>query len=281
MSRKLRELREKYGTTERSASLMGRMDPTANKKYLEWLFKVRYVRANRLAKYRVAGDFPATKEEDVKRALTWFDRNTKNKVPTEYRDINKFKTITEFLNKIEEWSVPSRKEIKNAVRTVLDSERFKIVAPLTAEAARLYGSGTRWCTTQKRYYTNYTRNGVLYYIIIKGINRKFGVVINDNAGRNPNFNNLNFFNNEDTGVRLANIKMVYGNVFDEVINAIKTDFDNYINAKLKKKALNDAINRINTTKREFSRNGVSDDEIEAMFNNVLEAIVAKNAKLNF
>jgi hypothetical protein len=281
MSRKLRELREKYGTTERSANLMNRMDPTANKKYVEWLFKVRYIRANRLAKYRVAGDFPATKEEDVKRALAWFERNLNGKVPADFRDINKFKTVTEFLNKINEISTPSRKDIKNSVRVVLDNERFKILAPLTAESARMYGSGTRWCTTQKRYYENYTKSGVLYYIIDKGIDRKFGLVIGDNAGRNPNFNNLNFFNNEDNGVRLANIKMVYGNVFDVVINAIKTDFGVYLNAKLKKKALNDAISRINTTKREFSRNGISDDAIEELFNNALEAIMAKNANLNF
>ncbi|MHA2404668.1 MAG: hypothetical protein ACXADH_16835 [Candidatus Kariarchaeaceae archaeon] len=281
MSRKLRELREKYGTTERSANLMNRMDPTANKKYVEWLFKVRYIRANRLAKYRVAGDFPATKEEDVKRALAWFERNLNGKVPADFRDINKFKTVTEFLNKINEISTPSRKDIKNSVRVVLDNERFKILAPLTAESARMYGSGTRWCTTQKRYYENYTKSGVLYYIIDKGIDRKFGLVIGDNAGRNPNFNNLNFFNNEDNGVRLANIKMVYGNVFDVVINTIKTDFGVYLNAKLKKKALNDAISRINTTKREFSRNGISDDAIEELFNNALEAIMAKNANLNF
>jgi hypothetical protein len=281
MSRKLRELREKYGTTERSANLIGRMDPTANKKYVEWLFKVRYIRPNRLAKYKVAGDFPATKEEDVKRALAWFERNLNGKVPADFRDINKFKTITEFLNKINEISVPSRKEIKDSVRVVLDGERFKVIAPLTAEAARLYGSGTKWCTTQKRYYTNYTNSGVLYYIIDKGINRKFGLVIGDNAGRNPNFNNMNFFNNEDSAIRLANIKMVYGKVFDVVTNAIKTDFGEYINAKLKKKALNDAINRINTTKRDLSRNGVSDDEMEAMFNSVLEVVMARNAKLNF
>jgi len=281
MSRKLRELREKYGTTERSANLMNRMDPTANKKYVEWLFKVRYVRPNRLAKYKVAGDFPATKEEDVKRALAWFEKNLKGKVPADFRDINKFKTVTEFLNKVNEISVPSRKEIKNSVRTVLDNERFKIVVPLTAESARLYGSGTRWCTTQKRYYENYTKSGVLYYIIDKGIDRKFGVVVGDNAGRNPNVANLSFFNNEDNGLRIGNIKNVYGSTFDVVTNAIKADFNEYINAKLKKKALNDAINRINTTKREFSRNGLSDDEIEAMFNSVLEAVDTRRAKLNY
>lgn len=148
MSRKLRELREKYGTTKRSTALMNRMDPTTNKKYIGWMFKVRYVKSKN-AKYRVSSDFPANK---VNEALTWFDRNLKGKVPVEYRDINKFKTITEFLEKIKDISVLSRKEIKNSVRTVLNDDRFKVVVPLTAESARLYGSGTKWYTTQKRYY---------------------------------------------------------------------------------------------------------------------------------
>lgn len=281
MSRKLRELREKYGTTERSADLIGRMDPTNNKKYVEWLFKVRYIRANRLAKFRVAGDFPATKENDVKTALAWFERNLNGKVPADFRDINKFKTITEFLTKVNEIGTPSRSEIKNAVRVVLDNERFKVLVPLTFESSKVYGSGTRWCTTQKTYYKNYTNNGTLYYIVDKTLDRKFGLPIGDNAGRNMNFNNLTFFNNEDSGLRISNIKMVYGSGFDVVLNAVKADFTNYLNAKLKKKALNDAINRITTTKREFSRNGISDDAIEALFNSVLDAVNERNAELNF
>jgi hypothetical protein len=283
MSRKLRELREKYGATERSAELINRMDPTTNKKYVEWLFKVRYVRPNRLAKFKVAGDFPATKERDVRDALTWFERNLNGKVPADFRDINTFKTVTEFLVKVNEIDTPSRSEIKNAVRVVLDNENFKIIVPLTFESSRLYGSGTRWCTTQKTYFKDYTDKGTLYYIVDKRLNRKFGLPMSDNLGRNPNFNsrNVTFFNNEDAGITFSNIKSIYGNGFDEVITAIKTDFANYLASKLKKKALADAIKRVNTTKRDFRSNGLADDEANRLFDALIELVESRNRSLNY
>ena len=96
MSRRVRELKTRYGVTERSATLMERMDPTTNNKYVEWLFKVRYTRPNVVSKYKVTGDFPSNKETEVRNSLAWFERNLNGKVPADFRDINKFKTLTEF-----------------------------------------------------------------------------------------------------------------------------------------------------------------------------------------
>jgi hypothetical protein len=270
MSRKLRELKARYGVTERSAVAVNDMDPTTSKKYLEWLFKVKFTRLPN-GKSRVKEDFPATLKNNVKTALAWYERNSKNKVPEDFRDINKFNTIVGFLTKVGELNVPSRKEIKDNVRVVLDNERWKIVVPLAHDSARLYGSGTRWCTTQKTYYTQYTRNGLLYYIIDKTLNRKFGLPVRDNNTGNVSFGE-NFFNNEDIGLRLANIKNIYGANFDVVTDAIKVDFRRYTMDKLKRKALEDAVKRVEATKREFARTKLGNDKIEELFNALVNEV---------
>ena len=278
MSRKLTELKEKYGVSERSAELINRIDPTNNKKYVEWLFKVRYVKSNN-GKYRLNSDFPATKENDVNYALRWFERNLNGKVPTDLRDINKFKNITQFLDKVSELSTPSRSEIKNSVRVVLDNERFKVIVPLTYDSAKMYGRNTKWCTTNKNYYNNYTRDGVLYYIIDKNLERKFGLHVPNSAGMKVNMTMYNFYNNEDAGVGYNTIKLVYGDGFNVVMEAMKKDFVNIITIKIKKKALEDAVKRIRTTQKEFGDNGLKDDKLESMFSSLLDSIVEKSGSL--
>jgi len=273
MSRKLRELKTKYSVNERSANLINRIDPTTNKKYVEWLFKVRYVKPTPTSKYRIAGDFPASKEEDIRNALSWFERNSKGKVPAEYRDINKFKTITEFLTKTKEWATPSRKEIRESVKVVFEDERFKVVIPLTFESSRLYGSGTKWCTTQNTYYKSYMKDGTLYYIIDKTINRKFGLSLKDSYGRNPVESRFTFYNNEDRDLNIPTIKKVYGNVFDPVLNAIKKDFSNTLDEKLKKKAINNAIEKVKSIKRDLTNTkAVTETEILSLLDTFISRV---------
>lgn len=273
MSRKLRELKAKYGVTDKTTNVMNDMDPTTNKKYMEWLFRVRFVSIGN-GKYKISDTFPSTLKTNVRVALTWFERNVNGRVPVDYRDINKFKTVTEFLGKVSEWNVPTRTEIKESVRVVLDNERWKIVVPLSFEASKLYGMNTRWCTTQKTYYNNYTRNGLLYYIIDKTLNRKFGLPINNNANGTPSFNS--FFNNEDASLNLSNIKAVYGSNFDVVVSSIRDDFATYTNNRLKRKALDDAIQKIQSTRTEFIRTKLNNTRVDELLNSLVDEINVLN-----
>lgn len=272
MTRKLKKLKEKYGCTERSAELINRIDPTTNKKYVEWLFKVRYI-SNNNGRYRTnTQEFPASKEGEINLALSWFENNLNGKVPVEFRDINKFKTLTEFLTKVSELATPSRSEIKSSVRLVLDNDRFKIVVPLTYEASKMYGAGTKWCTTNKNYFDGYTERGELYYILDKYLNRKFGLHIPNTAGKTPKVGRYRFYNNEDTALRITTIKSVYGDGFDTVIRSIEKDFKAIILVKLKKKVLGEAIKKIVSIKNSFTRVDLKDVEIESTLNSLLSKI---------
>jgi len=274
MSKKLEELKVKYGVSERAAILMGRMDPTTNKKYVEWLFKVRYNHIGN-SKYKLNPDFPATLENSVNQYLVWFEKNLNGKIPAEFRDINKFKTINEFIEKVTDLATPSRSEIKKSVRTVLDNERFRVITPLTYEASKMHGTGTKWCTTNKTYYDNYTNNGILYYILDKNLDRKFGVHVPNSSGNKPNINSLNLFNNEDRSLSVGSISLVYGDGFNIVIEAIKKDFSDQITIKLKKQALKSAIDKISGIKRELKTNGLNSDEVENLLNSLSGLIKTK------
>jgi hypothetical protein len=275
MSRKLIELKEKYGVSERSAELINRIDPTNNKKYVEWLFKVRYVKVNN-GKYRLNSDFPATKENDVNHALSWFERNLNGKVPSDLRDINKFKSITQFLDTVSGLATPSRSDIKNSVRVVLDNERFKVIVPLTYDSAKMYGRGTKWCTTNKTYYDRYNKEGILYYIIDKSLERKFGFHVPDSAGVTPVLARYNFYNNEDTTINYNTIKLIYGDGFNVVIDTIKKDFTNIIIVKVKKKALVEALKKIEETRKVLNNSGLKDENINKMFDSFIETLDKKN-----
>lgn len=269
MSRKLEELKTKYGVSERSALLIGRMDPTTNQKYVEWLFKVRYVSLTN-GKYRLNADFPASLENTVKETLIWFERNLNGKVPTDFRDINKFKTVNEFLEKVQELMTPSRSEVKNNVRVVFEDDNWKILVPLSFESSKLYGTGTKWCTTQKTYYDNYMRDGLLYYIVDKRINRKFGLPIPNSRGLKVTFSSFTFYNNEDCGLNINQIKLIYGNDFDAIVEKVRVDFVEQLKLKLKLKYITDSKkNAINIVQMLRSVD-VTNEEINEFFNSLMK-----------
>jgi hypothetical protein len=273
MTKRLEELKKKYGCTERSAELINRIDPTVNKKYVEWLFKVRYIKIGDGSRYRTnTQEFPASKEGEINFALTWYEKNLNGKIPVEFRDINKFKTLTEFLTKVNELATPSRSEIKASVRTVLDNDRFKIIVPLTYETSKMYGAGTKWCTTNKNHYDDYTEKGELYYILDKSLDRKFGLHVPDNAGKTVKVGRYNFFNNEDESLTFNTIKKIYGERFNEVIGVIEEDFKIVIVNKLKKKTLGDAIKKIVSIKNGFTNSNLKDEDIELTLDSLLSKI---------
>jgi hypothetical protein len=263
MSRKLEELKNKYGVSERTTVLIGRMDPTTNQKYVEWLFKVRYESIGN-GKYRLNQDFPANMEDLVRDRLTWFERNLNGKIPADFRDINKFKTITEFISKVQELMTPSRSEIKNDVRIVFEDDNWKILIPLSFEASKLYGTGTKWCTTQKTYYDNYMRDGLLYYIVDKRINRKFGLPIPSSRGLKVSVSNFTFYNNEDCVLNINQIKLIYGNDFDVVSEKVRLDFVEQLKIKLRVQILENSKKVITKLKSDMSSVDIKDEELEGL-----------------
>jgi hypothetical protein len=273
---KIDNLMLKYKVNKRSADALTKIDPTSNGKYLEWLFKMKFVK--REGKFYVSPAFPANYHVEIARILRWMEKNGNNpKFKTEYKDINYFKTPKSFLDTMGPLCVPSKKEIKDQVDRVFESDKFLIVVPKSFEASKLYGMSTTWCTTQKTYYNQYNRNGFLFYIIDKSIDRKFGVPVNSSGNStNLNTNNLEFFNNEDKGLRWQNLKDIYGQTILNLLGEkMKGYYKEVMLDKVRKRVLNDAVSKLKNIKTSFNRDKVyENDEV----NKLMESLMVEISK---
>lgn len=149
--------------------LAQRCDPCNKGSNLPWILKV----------YR-KGNFIIQDSDRVKRTLEMFSKGKKS-LPVDLRDLNKFANLDalqEEVRKFEEEGISvSKREEKKALklegaRLVLQSEEGKLIEVLEYEAARIYGAGTRWCTTELINYNNY-RNGLFIALLENGRKYQF------------------------------------------------------------------------------------------------------------
>jgi len=69
------------------------------------------------------------------------------------------------------------KKGKKEVKVVYEDDQYLCIKPLTYSASVSYGYQTRWCTasvSDKSYFYNHSRDGILIYVIDKINNNKFG-----------------------------------------------------------------------------------------------------------
>ena len=148
-------------------SKLEQADPTQNKQYLTWLVNI-YLAGNLL-------------EEDFHKIPETLDLFYKHgsKLPLDKRNINTFKSLSSLYNEIHQFAkeeemsdTQKQKLIKlEGAEQVYDDPNWKIIIPITREAACLYGSSTQWCTASKdnNYFDRYNKQGPLYIIINKSI----------------------------------------------------------------------------------------------------------------
>jgi hypothetical protein len=142
------------------------LDPTPQKKYLQWML-MRYTEAGRvdLGAFEVVTRFN--------------DLVNKKLIKGEEADIFRYKTVEtlyDFAKRFEDVKSHSeeKREIKEGGADVaFENDRCVIYKIKSIEASRLYGAGTKWCTTEAKssYYFNnyYFKNAIsLYYILPKG-----------------------------------------------------------------------------------------------------------------
>jgi len=147
------------------------LDPSKNKQYSEWILTI-YAKGKFLM-------------EDMGRMheyLMLFDK-CKHRLDENRRNIKNFKSIEDLYEAIMPYRNLSEEELMSNTQLIrvkklkgaevlLDSERWKIIVPLTQEAAIQYGKGTTWCTASSygsNYFKTYTQDrarGSRLYIII-------------------------------------------------------------------------------------------------------------------
>lgn len=151
------------------------VDPTPTKKYLD-----------KMCEWFVQGTELKTIAEYIEKF-----HNVSSKL--EQKDINKYTTFEQLKTVLD--SIVSntkvKKQEKKGVEIVRDDEDVLIAVPYTLAQSRIYGKGTKWCTTSKKtdmhWEQYYVRNLLtLYYIWFKNVTDKrfykiaIGVDINNN-----------------------------------------------------------------------------------------------------
>lgn len=89
---------------------------------------------------------------------------------TFYEQHSQFTLVIEFAENFESNSEKKSKVIDNETDIIYDKDDYLIVSPLSFKSSCYWGVDTKWCTTSKDnpdYFTNYTNEGILVYVIDK------------------------------------------------------------------------------------------------------------------
>lgn len=120
----------------------------------------------------------------------------------EKNDITTYKTYDDIHSQLlfAEMKV-QEKEYEKQIVKIFENEEWLMVKPLTVESSIKYGYNTKWCTameTNKSYFENYTRDGILIYFINKLTNVKVAVYkkLNEN-GKILGSSEVTFWNKTD------------------------------------------------------------------------------------
>jgi hypothetical protein len=239
---KVEQLRQKYVTAKINlVDLIRLFDPTKNRLLTDLLMQ-QYLQDNANKEYPISDriwnrlNFDTKEDEQVFRTnytmyimmdmlhsilgedtFYFLERFNKywieNKLPerdiTAYKSLEDIKNVVHILD-LEEYT----KEKSVQIHKVYETDEWLIIAPLSLKASQIYGSGTKWCTTQRDNtyaFWQYTRDGFLLYIINKKTNVKYAYhrVINFNEKKEPGQVSSEFFNAADSRVDSIDLDMPF------------------------------------------------------------------------
>jgi hypothetical protein len=144
----------KRGIPVKTIKDIGKWDPSGTNKYLDWILSRKLTT-------------PLT-YKTLKEFVTFFHNS-----PSKFSkpDIYQYKNEQDILSDLSEYSNKlSRSEMKDLGAIVVDeTPQYKIIIPTSHQAAKMYGSGTKWCITSEQpgAFINYTQTDQLYIVIIK------------------------------------------------------------------------------------------------------------------
>ena len=146
------------------------LDPTGTYKYTEFLIK-NFKRDNQyyspnldeLKGYLGVFLFGSNEIE----VLNKFERHSRaNRIKE--KDISKYKNFKELNEQVKiAEDIEKQKEVEKQILKIHEDDTWLVLTPLSFDASRVYGSNTKWCTTQERYWDKYLKTHRLVYCINK------------------------------------------------------------------------------------------------------------------
>ena len=153
--------------------LIRMIDPTDTYKYCDFLIKrLKLWYSTTDIQYGLGVDLFG---EDNVKTLNEFEKHC-NAKRIEKNDISShddFKSLEVEVKKAEE--IVRLKELEKQIKKLFDSNEWLVLIPLSFEAAKLYGTNTKWCVTQERYWDDYIDNYKIIYVINRSTNDKYAI----------------------------------------------------------------------------------------------------------
>lgn len=141
--------------------LIAEADPSDSYKYLGFLIKMLKENSSNNNMNILRHIFG---EENILALKKFEDHSQANRI--KLKDIglfNSFKQIKDEVAQADE--IVRVKEMEKQTKVIHKDDEWLVLIPLSYEASKLYGNGTKWCTTQERYWNQYIPDYKLIYII--------------------------------------------------------------------------------------------------------------------
>jgi hypothetical protein len=200
--------------------------------YTKWLFRKDNIES-----------LKNTKDEDlykIKSDLEFFhNAKTKNLLPPESKDINKFniKTLLDLVFDMQKSGedLMSKTEKEKEIKSEVDKyelDDWTVIVPKTEEASCYYGKGTRWCTAadNNNMFDTYSYDGPLYILIgkhDKSDKYQFHFESSQFMDAKDNPINLSEFMNDNSDVYEFFNGRVGGNLDFEIAKSSLENYDEY------------------------------------------------------
>lgn len=154
--------------------VLSKIDPSSTNKYMEFLIKKFKEFYSDYDDWAVGLGIEMMGSDNMD-ALNEFERHVKaNRITNP--DISTYKDFGQIDSAVKKAEEKVRlKELEKQVVKLYSDDEWFVVIPLSYEASRVYGSNTKWCTTQERYWDDYIKTYKLIYIQNKKTNEKYAV----------------------------------------------------------------------------------------------------------
>jgi hypothetical protein len=156
--------------------MLVKVDPTSTYKYTEFLIKM----IKEMFIDDDASDIGLNIGIDI---LGWDNVDSLNEFEIHSRagriknsDISSYKNWKQIKNSVKDAEeVVKQKEAEKQINKLYDDSEWLVVIPLSFESSKVYGMGTKWCTTQENHWNDYISNYKMIYIINKLSNEKYAI----------------------------------------------------------------------------------------------------------
>jgi hypothetical protein len=150
------------------------LDPTNTYKYTEFLiknFKKSIYYSSNIEEFKRYIGVLIFSTKDVETLNEFEKHSSLNRIKE--KDISKYDNFLELEEQVKiADEIEKRKTLEKQILKLHEDDTWLVLTPLSFEASKVYGSNTKWCVTQEKYWESYLSTHRLIYCINKKTNNK-------------------------------------------------------------------------------------------------------------